>query len=108
MLDLKRITREPELIQKVVDLKGGTCDVESILELDNRRKMLIKEAEISKAGPWVLVSTCASSAGIIKNWLPSAPLCLRMPPNTLSSSVISSASRSARIGFLFSSKSTSS
>jgi len=49
MLDLKRITREPELIQKTVDVKGGTCDVESILELDGRRKMIIKEAEKLKA-----------------------------------------------------------
>ncbi len=49
MLDIKRIRTNPEEVKEALKKKGVTGAVESMLELDERRRKLIGEAEALKA-----------------------------------------------------------
>src|SRR5690606_26848596 len=45
MIDLKQLRENPEAIQKGINTKKFDCDIQAILELDRKRRVLINEAE---------------------------------------------------------------
>ncbi len=49
MLDLKFIRENPELAKAGIDKKNHTCDLDQILELDERRREILKKTEVLKA-----------------------------------------------------------
>lgn len=49
MLDLKRVRENPESIKKGVEAKGGSLELDRLLQLDAKRRALIKEVEDLKA-----------------------------------------------------------
>ncbi|MDO4594266.1 MAG: serine--tRNA ligase [Tissierellia bacterium] len=49
MLDIKEIRKNPELIQKKLNLRSGNYDLTELLDLDNKRKEIIVDVEEKKA-----------------------------------------------------------
>jgi seryl-tRNA synthetase len=49
MIDIKRIREDPKGIERAVRKKGATISIEKILELDEKRRRLISEADIARA-----------------------------------------------------------
>ena len=49
MLDIKRIRKEPEVVQELLSRRSGTYSIQPILELDEKRRNMVTEAEAKKA-----------------------------------------------------------
>ncbi len=49
MLDLKFIRENPEQAKAGIDKKNHTCDLDHVLELDQRRREILKKTEVLKA-----------------------------------------------------------
>ena len=63
MLDLKRIREDPEAVKQGAEAKGERCDIDRILELDSKRRELLKKAEVLKAQDKTLVGGGVSLEG---------------------------------------------